>query len=200
MRARNPKTLPVAPVFNPLPTTHYPLPTTHYPLPTTHYPLPTTHYPLPTTHYPLPTTHYPLSPLMTQSIILGIGAGRCGLRSLTTLLNQQPEVQASYRELPFLTWRVADGERIIKARFARFRNTGRGRILGDVAPFYSALPGDRHCRGTGHWHRLPAAVAGKGRRPALRVVARIKPIRCRRQFGEGDPPPSRITIWCERRP
>ena len=112
-----------------------------------------THYPLPTTHYPLPTTQYPLSTLMTQSIILGIGAGRCGLRSLTTLLNQQPEVQASYRELPFLTWRVGDGEPIIKARFARFRNTGRGRILGDVAPFY--LP------------YLEIAIAAE---PAIRIV------------------------------
>ena len=95
---------------------------------------------------------------MTQSIILGIGTGRCGLRSLTTLLNQQPEVQASYKELPFLTWRVADGERIIKARFARFRNTGRGRILGDVAPFY--LP------------YLEIAIAAE---PGIRIVCLRRP-------------------------
>jgi hypothetical protein len=35
-----------------------------------------------------------------------LALGCCGLRSLTTLLNQQPEIQASYKELPFLTWRA----------------------------------------------------------------------------------------------
>src|SRR5208283_1305352 len=95
---------------------------------------------------------------MSQSIILGIGTGRCGLRSLTTLLNQQPEVQSSYKELPWLPWRAADGERIIKARLARFRNMGRGKILGDVAPFY--LP------------YLEIAIAAE---PGIRIVCLRRP-------------------------
>lgn len=33
---------------------------------------------------------------MTQSIILGIGTGRCGLASLAKLLNQQTEANCSF--------------------------------------------------------------------------------------------------------
>jgi hypothetical protein len=95
---------------------------------------------------------------MKQSIILGIGTGRCGLRSLAAVLNQQPEVQSSYRELPFLPWRAVDAERVIKARFARFRNTGRGRILGDMASSY--LP------------YLEVAIAAE---PDIRIVCLKRP-------------------------
>jgi len=88
---------------------------------------------------------------MKQSIILGIGAGRCGLASLARILNGQPDVQCSYDEPPLLPWtpdvqpaavRLADGEGeqgpggVIRARFARFRQHGTARRLGDVASFY----------------------------------------------------------------
>jgi len=88
---------------------------------------------------------------MTQSIILGIGAGRCGLASLARILNGQPDVQCSYDEPPLLPWmpdvqpaavRLADGEGeqgpggVIRARFARFRQHGTARRLGDVASSY----------------------------------------------------------------
>jgi hypothetical protein len=73
---------------------------------------------------------------MTQSIVLGIGTGRCGLRSLAKLLNQQPDVQSSYEEPPLLPSKSCDADRVIRERFARFRQNGRGRILCDVASFY----------------------------------------------------------------
>ncbi len=41
---------------------------------------------------------------MKQSLILGIGAGRCGLASLARILNGQPDVQCSYDEPPLLPW------------------------------------------------------------------------------------------------
>src|SRR5208337_272097 len=73
---------------------------------------------------------------MNQSIVLGIGTGRCGLRSLAKILNEQAETQSSYEEPPLLPWKPADGERVVRERFARFRANGRGRILCDVASFY----------------------------------------------------------------
>ncbi|MGA2258113.1 MAG: hypothetical protein ABSG53_25895, partial [Thermoguttaceae bacterium] len=95
---------------------------------------------------------------MNQSIILGIGTGRCGLKALAKLLNQQPDVLSSYEELPFLPWQVADGERVIKARFARFRSTGHGRILGDMASFY-----------------LPYLEIAMAAEPGIRIVCLRRP-------------------------
>ncbi len=90
---------------------------------------------------------------MQQSIILAIGAGRCGLASLARILNQQPDAQCSYDEPPLLPWSLGeepaadcpaggdgDGERgpgrIIRERFARFRHHGTAPRLGDAASFY----------------------------------------------------------------
>jgi hypothetical protein len=73
---------------------------------------------------------------MNQSIVLGIGTGRCGLRSLAKLLNQQPDAQSSYEEPPLLPWIPRDAERVVRERFARFRQNGHRAILCDVASFY----------------------------------------------------------------
>lgn len=73
---------------------------------------------------------------MNQSIVLGIGSGRCGTLSLARVLNQQPDAQSSYEEPPLLPWNRTDGERLLRERFARFRRMGKARILGDVASFY----------------------------------------------------------------
>ena len=95
---------------------------------------------------------------MNQSIVLGIGTGRCGLRSLAKVLNQQAETQSSYEEPPLLPWRFSDGERVIRERFARFRQNGHGRILCDVASFY--LP------------YLEIALAAE---PGIRIIAMKRP-------------------------
>jgi hypothetical protein len=73
---------------------------------------------------------------MKQSIILGIGAGRCGGFSLSKVLGQQPDTVCSHVEPPLLPWNHADRRRAIAERFARFRLHGKARLLGDVASFY----------------------------------------------------------------
>ena len=73
---------------------------------------------------------------MKQSIVLGIGTGRCGTGSLAKILGQQPDTICSYDEPPRLPWKVTDGQRLIRERFARFRLYGKRRLLGDCASFY----------------------------------------------------------------
>ena len=73
---------------------------------------------------------------MRQSIILGVGTGRCGSFSLVRVLNLQKEAQCSHEEPPLLPWKRNDGPRVIRERFARFRQFGKKRLLGDVASFY----------------------------------------------------------------
>ena len=73
---------------------------------------------------------------MKQSIILGIGTGRCGTASLAKVLNQQSDAVCSFDEPPLLPWQHTDGPRVIRERFARFRLHGKKRLLGDCASFY----------------------------------------------------------------
>ena len=73
---------------------------------------------------------------MKQSIILGIGTGRCGTGSLAKVLNQQGDTVCSYEEPPLLPWRAVDARRVLRERFARFRTHAKARLLGDVALFY----------------------------------------------------------------
>jgi hypothetical protein len=73
---------------------------------------------------------------MNQSIILGIGTGRCGSYSLAKILNEQSDAQCSHAEPPFLPWRNTDAQRVLRERFARFRHFGKKRLLGDFASFY----------------------------------------------------------------
>jgi hypothetical protein len=73
---------------------------------------------------------------MRQSILLGIGTGRCGTASLAKLLNQQPDAVCSFEESPLLPWKHVDGQQVIRERFARFRLNGKARLLGDCASFY----------------------------------------------------------------
>ncbi len=61
---------------------------------------------------------------MRQSIILGIGTGRCGTASLAKILHQQQDAVCSYDEPPLLPWNHTDGLRVIQERFARFRLHG----------------------------------------------------------------------------
>ena len=107
---------------------------------------------------------------MNQSIVLGIGTGRCGLRSLAKILNQQPETQSSYEEPPLLPWK-------------RCRcGAGRPGAIRSISPEWpwpslvrcgfllSSLPGSRHCGRAGDSHHLLEAAAGRGRRQLLRMA------------------------------
>ena len=73
---------------------------------------------------------------MTQSIVLGIGSGRCGASSLAAVLNHQPGVQVNHEEPPLLPWKREPGEHVIRERLARFRRTRDAHLVGDVASFY----------------------------------------------------------------
>jgi hypothetical protein len=73
---------------------------------------------------------------MRQSIIHGIGTGRCGNYSLPKLLNQQHDAVCSYQAPPLLPWKHGDGRKVLEERFARFRLHAKARLLCDVAPFY----------------------------------------------------------------
>ncbi len=73
---------------------------------------------------------------MNQRIILGIGTGQCGTFSLASVLDRQADAQVSHQEPPRLPWRRPTGDRVIRQRFARFRQNRAAPVLGDVASFY----------------------------------------------------------------
>jgi hypothetical protein len=70
------------------------------------------------------------------SILLGIGTGCCGLAALAQRLQQQPGAAVSYEDRPLLPWRRLGGVQTLRERFARWRRTRSGRIVGDVGSFY----------------------------------------------------------------
>jgi hypothetical protein len=71
-----------------------------------------------------------------SKIILVVGSGRCGLTSLTNLLGRQPHTRATLEEPPVLPWRREPGDRVIRARLARFRAGRDAEFLADAASFY----------------------------------------------------------------
>jgi hypothetical protein len=73
---------------------------------------------------------------MNQPLILGIGTGFCGSRSLARVLNQQPGFQISVDDAPLLPWKRAGDREVLRERFARWRKVRTGQVLGDVAAFY----------------------------------------------------------------
>jgi hypothetical protein len=73
---------------------------------------------------------------MKRTIVLGIGAGRCGLRSLAKMLGAQPCVSASCESPPLLPWQQAAEQDVLTERFARLRRHAEGSIVSDVASFY----------------------------------------------------------------
>ncbi|MFV1968842.1 MAG: glycosyltransferase [Pirellulaceae bacterium] len=72
-----------------------------------------------------------------RRLILGIGTGRCGTRSLATLLNHQPSTAVAHELRPLLPWDRGAATSDIKTRFDRFSD-GYPQVqrIGDVAQFY----------------------------------------------------------------
>ena len=105
-----------------------------------------------------------------QSIILGVGTGRCGTGSLAKVLNEQNEAVCSYEEPPLLPWRAVDAQRVLRERFARFRTHAKARLLGDVGSFYLPYLEDAIALETGYPDRLPSPAAGGGGHQLLRVA------------------------------
>ncbi len=71
-----------------------------------------------------------------QQVILGVGAGRCGLRSLMGLLNRQAKTQVSHQEWPLLPWERRADRPGIREKFERWGRTRDGLRIGDVASWY----------------------------------------------------------------
>lgn len=72
---------------------------------------------------------------MSQRIILGIGAGHCGLGLLAAILAAQKSARVTSAQVPMLPWIPRPGGTGLRERFARWKATGAA-IVGDVAPFY----------------------------------------------------------------
>ncbi len=71
-----------------------------------------------------------------QSVILGMGTGRCGTHALAELLNRQPNAHFTHEGRPLLPWRCAPGQPGIRERLRRLRRTRPQKLIGDVALFY----------------------------------------------------------------
>src|SRR6516165_8080083 len=73
---------------------------------------------------------------MTRQIILGMGAGQCGLPLLAQILSHQPDSLVTHEQLPWLPWVVRPNGPGIRERLTRIAATATTRRAGDVAAFY----------------------------------------------------------------
>jgi len=71
-----------------------------------------------------------------RAIVLGMGAGQCGLRLLARILDAQPDAKVTHEQPPLLPWELRPGEPGVKQRLERLLATRRERLVGDVATFY----------------------------------------------------------------
>ncbi len=72
---------------------------------------------------------------MSQQIVLGLGAGQCGLDLLAEILQGQG-ARVSIEQLPILPWQNDGRSPGIRQRIARWKATTDAPIVGDVASFY----------------------------------------------------------------
>jgi hypothetical protein len=68
--------------------------------------------------------------------VLVLGPGRCGLTSVTELLNRQPSTKLTQDDPPLLPWKSRGKSGLISERFARFRRDRSAEMIGDTAAFY----------------------------------------------------------------
>lgn len=73
---------------------------------------------------------------MPRQIILGMGAGQCGLNLLSEILQKQPDCKMTYEQWPVLPWKRRSNLPGIRERIARWQETCTESIVGDVAAFY----------------------------------------------------------------
>ena len=71
-----------------------------------------------------------------QQILLGMGAGYCGLELLAEVLGKQPNANISFQQPPLLPWEQSGERPVLKQRLERFKATRSQRFIGDVASFY----------------------------------------------------------------
>jgi hypothetical protein len=71
-----------------------------------------------------------------QQIVLGMGAGQCGLNLFREILAKQPSSQVTLEQSPLLPWQRRTDLAAINERIARWKSTCKERLVGDVATFY----------------------------------------------------------------
>ncbi len=73
---------------------------------------------------------------MSQRIVLGMGAGQCGLNLLFEILAKQASSRMTMDQAPVLPWTLDPKENRVKERLARWKKQLQERFVGDVATFY----------------------------------------------------------------
>lgn len=94
---------------------------------------------------------------MTPRVVLGMGAGHCGLGMLATILSVQGAARVTLGQSPMLPWEPRLEGPGIAERIARWRSADAA-IVGDVAAFY-----------------LPYAEAAITAEPRIRMVCLTRP-------------------------
>ncbi len=95
---------------------------------------------------------------MSQQIVLGLGAGQCGLDLLAEVLQAQPSARISIEQMPILSWKQGQASPGIRERIERWKATIDAPIVGDIAPFY-----------------LPHVERAIECEPSIRVVCQKRP-------------------------
>jgi len=73
---------------------------------------------------------------MPRQIVLGLGAGQCGLHLLTEILQRQTGTRVTFEQTPILPWLKKPDRPGIQQRIARWKESHSEPIVGDVAAFY----------------------------------------------------------------
>ena len=73
---------------------------------------------------------------MVQRVVLGVGAGHCGLGLLATILSVQRRARITLGQPPLLPWDPYPGGPGIAERMARWKGGADVALIGDVAAFY----------------------------------------------------------------
>lgn len=73
---------------------------------------------------------------MSQRIVLGMGAGQCGLSLLFEILAKQASSRMTMDQAPVFPWAPDPKESRVKERLSRWKKQFQERFVGDVATFY----------------------------------------------------------------
>jgi hypothetical protein len=73
---------------------------------------------------------------MARQLVLGLGAGQCGLELFADILGRQPYTRVNCQQPPLMPWDRVEGAPGIRDRLTRLLATSRERFVGDVASFY----------------------------------------------------------------
>ena len=73
---------------------------------------------------------------MKRHMILGMGAGQCGLPLLAQILEKQLSARITHEQPPLLPWSRQPGAPGICERLRRILAATKERFVGDVASFY----------------------------------------------------------------